>query len=503
MTTKAGRVRIHHVVIVASVLFGIVLLSMVAVPLSDDDEVPLARQPATPTSVVVPSTTGAGTGGAAGDQPAVDFRSVNGSRGGSARVGVWLEPDPNLPTLGGAGVRALVHPQLFVPRADGRWIASLAAPGTDVTADDLRSARVALREGAAWSDGSPITVADLRRTADARFVAGLEGPDGEGRITIRFTQPLPGWRRLWSGTDSVAPPSPAVWGGPFVVAGYSPGLEVVLTRNDRWYGPLPHLDEIRLVLVPDVVTTRKLLTKGELDVVMPQPYPARRRQLDSIDGVELAQTDRGGWWMALLTNPEAGVLTSAERRLAIARSFDRRRFADVLLAGEASPLDVLPGADGAGTWAGFKPETPRAMRRQSFQLTGIGEEPVTPLIERAVQTYAKTEDVSVELRNAEADRVESWVAGRDFQAVVVPLYDPPVPCLVCRWGRVDEATARAADGGDEAAAAALAQRLRDDGLLLPLWRPITLVAWRTGLDGVEPNGWGLNAAWNAWEWHRG
>src|SRR5688572_30636336 len=47
------------------------------------------------------------------------------SRGGSARVGVWGEPDPGAPTLAGAGVRALVLPQLFVAQANGRWVGSL------------------------------------------------------------------------------------------------------------------------------------------------------------------------------------------------------------------------------------------------------------------------------------------------------------------------------------------------------------------------------------------
>ncbi|MEO6121320.1 MAG: hypothetical protein ABIW46_08060, partial [Acidimicrobiales bacterium] len=126
--------------------------------------------------------------------------------GGAARVGVWGEPDPQAPTLGGAAVRALVLPQLFVAGPEGRWMPSLVVGGSDTTAADSRSAAFKLRAGT-WSDGTAISALDLRRTADPRFVAGVDGPAADGVVTVRFTQPLPGWRRLWSGVDSVGPPA--------------------------------------------------------------------------------------------------------------------------------------------------------------------------------------------------------------------------------------------------------------------------------------------------------
>ena len=45
--------------------------------------------------------------------------------------------------------------------------------------------------GAAWSDGRPITAEDLRRNPDGHVVAGIDGPDAAGVITVRFSQPLP------------------------------------------------------------------------------------------------------------------------------------------------------------------------------------------------------------------------------------------------------------------------------------------------------------------------
>jgi len=128
------------------------------------------------------------------------------------KVGVWGAPDPGAPTLGGAAVRALVLPQLFVAAPDGTWLPSLVEPGSDVSANDNRSATFRLRPGAKWSNGDLITSTDLARSADRRFVADVQGPgpDGAGVIRVQFTQPLPAWRRLWSGTDSISAPAPGV-----------------------------------------------------------------------------------------------------------------------------------------------------------------------------------------------------------------------------------------------------------------------------------------------------
>ena len=415
---------------------------------------------------------------------------------------MWGEPDPAAPTLGGSAVRALVLPQLFVAGPDGRWSPSLVADGSDRDSPGHTTATFRVRDGAVWSDGSPVTADDLRRSADPRFVAGVDGPGADGTVTVRFTSPLPGWRRLWSGTDSVAAPGPGVWGGPFVVEAYVPGLEAVLRANDRWHRGRPFLDEVRLVLVPEATIARKLLEKGDLDVVMPPASSVRTRQLESIPGVSVARSERSGWWTGLLLR--AGGLARAQRA-AVAASVDRGAFVGTLLRDEAAVLDGFADGAGAGrggAWAGVGPGTPSALRGVTVDVVGQLEEPMLEVLQRAMQKRAHPAGGRLELRNAEADRVERWVAEGAYQAAVVMQLDGPDPCWTCRWASVDEGLARAADAGDEAAVSALEARLRDDALLLPLWRPVTVVAWRDGLGGVRPNGYAPSAAWNAEEWWR-
>jgi ABC-type transport system substrate-binding protein len=432
------------------------------------------------------------------DVPAGGDEIVDRPRGGTARVGVWANPDVAAPTLGGAAVRALVHGQLFAPEPDGRWRPLLVEPGSDRSPPDRLTASFRLRRGAAWSDGTPMTADDLRRTADARFVAGVDGPAPDGTITVRFTQPLPGWRRLWSHTASIAPPREGAWGGPFVVASATSGLETVLQRNPAWVGGGPFLDEVRLVLVPDSTTARQLLERDELDVVMPPAATVRTNQLES-NGSRVERARPGGWLVWMRLNRER---LPGDVRRSLVQSVDREAFVETLLGPEALLLHGLAGPED-GTWAGRTAGDVTGMRGKTIDLAGTLEEPMTYLLERSMQKRARTVGAQLELRTAEADRVERWVSEGTYDAAIVMDIDGPDICWRCRWESVDAGLAAAADAGDAAAVSALQAKLRDDDIVLPLWRPVPVVAWRGDLQGVRANGFALSGAWNAWEWWRG
>ncbi len=73
-----------------------------------------------------------------------------------------------------------------------------------------------LRSGARWSDGTPITVDDVRFTLETIRGRAWPGPragydrltavEGQGTsVTFRFDGPFPGWRRLFSGADFLLP----------------------------------------------------------------------------------------------------------------------------------------------------------------------------------------------------------------------------------------------------------------------------------------------------------
>ena len=372
------------------------------------------------------------------------------------RVGVWGMPDVAAPTLAGAGVRSLVLPQLFTLGQGGERLPSLAAPESDQDGSDGMSASFVLRSGARWSNGTPITVEDLRRSADPAWVAGLDGPAADGRITVRFTKAMPGWRRLWSDTAAVTAPADGVWGGPFVVAGMTPGLETVLRRNDQWWGgPGPWLDEVRLVLVPEATMARQLFERGDLDVISPPAYTNRRAQLAGAP-----RGLAGGWDVRLVMNPKR--LDERQRNALIAAA-GGRVFAETLLRDEA---EAGSGALDGGDVGPLKGKT--------VQLTGEVEEPMAYPFGRALQKRVQAAGGTVELRNAESDRVEGWVAAGDYEAAVMMAWEPPEGCLSCR----------------------------EVGVAAPLWQPFPVVAISRDLRDVDVNPWALTPAWDAADWWR-
>jgi hypothetical protein len=387
---------------------------------------------------------------------------------------------------------------MFVAQADGTWKPELAAPGSPRLSADHLSATFRMRPGAAWSDGSPVTVDDLRRSADARFVAGLDRPDPRGVITLRFVKPMVGWERLWSGTSSVTPPRPGLWGGPFVVATYTRGLELVLRRNDRWWGDGgPYLDEVRLEVVPDATTARQLLQREQLDVVMSPAGLQRTPLLRQASGAKVLTAPVGGWWTGLDVSSH---LTLA-RRTALAGTVDRDRFVSVLMAGEAEPVAGLAGKDDE-TWKKVTAAPANSLGGGSLTLTGEREEPMLGLLERSMQKKAAAGGGALDLRNAQASEVEAWLGSGEYEGAISMHYDSPSVCWTCRFGSVDAGLAAAADSGDAGAARSLEARVRAAALLVPLWRPLTVVAVSDGLNGVAANGYGLSAAWDAVDWWR-
>jgi hypothetical protein len=176
-----------------------------------------------------------------------------------------------------------------------------------------------------------------------------------------------------------------------------------------------------------------------------------------VDVGPVAPVGAGGWWFGMLLDTKR--LDGGERR-GLVGSFAATRFRDVLLRGEALAPDGLPSADGDAA----------AIKGHDVTLTGTNEDPMTALVERSLQKRARAAGGTVELRNAEADRVERWVASGDVDAALTWVYG-------------------------EAAGNVVA---------VGLWRPVPVVAWRDGsVEGVRASAYGLSAAWNAWEWFRG
>ncbi len=409
-------------------------------------------------------------------------------KGGDVRLGIWADPDPDAPTPAGAGVRSLILPQLFTPTPEGGWVPSLVEPGSDVAAPDLRSASFRLREGARWSDGTPITVADLRAGADPIFVDSVT--EKGGVITVRFNQPLPGWRRLWSGQDTVPAPRPGLYGGPWQVQSRIEGLRTVLVPNPRWWGTGPYLDSLTLVAVPDQGIMIELLAAGELDLVAPWPAPGVGARLVDIPAIEVSTGAPGGWQMELVANPERLSVISRQAALGALDPYE--------MVGALIPNQAVVPADGS---ASPDPTVAPGSLRQESVITLAEDVPLQATVARAVQFAVRDGGgVVPEQRAAPSDVTESWLADHDFDLAAQLVYLGPDPCWTCRWGWVDEARTRLTDGGADPAD--MERVLSGEAVRRVLWQPLPLVAWNQDIHGPQANGFAPSAAWNSESWWR-
>ncbi len=165
--------------------------------------------------------------------------------------------------------------------------------------EDLRTVTWRLREGLKWSDGSPVTSADVKFTADycmhpeggcaqeARFegIESIETPD-ELTVVIRFRDPRPNPFTAFSGSqspvlqaaqfaDCLGPAASActdanfgpIGTGPFKVTSFKTNDVVMYEANPEYRDPdLPHFQTVMLKGGGDAAAAaRAVLETGEFD----------------------------------------------------------------------------------------------------------------------------------------------------------------------------------------------------------------------------------------------
>jgi peptide/nickel transport system substrate-binding protein len=149
-----------------------------------------------------------------------------------------------------------------------------------------------LRHVVSFSDGTPFTANDVAYTIHALMDPALHSPTGDSfrsapgdvaatisapdQITIVFPAPVAGLERLFDQVAILSARSPnkesAVL-GPFVVARYHPGTEVVLDRNPHYWKTdasgrrLPYIDQVHLDIQQNREIELARFTRGELHLI--------------------------------------------------------------------------------------------------------------------------------------------------------------------------------------------------------------------------------------------
>jgi peptide/nickel transport system substrate-binding protein len=220
-----------------------------------------------------------------------------------------------------------------------------------------------LHHGVKFHDGRPLTSRDVKWTFDSllqgkvrstksavyRFVDHIDAPDD---YTVTFHMKEITATLLWnlsdgsigivpygSGTEMTTHP---IGSGPFKFVSAETDKEVILERNDNYWGETPKLSSVRFAVVPDATTRALELRKGSGDATINAltPDTVLTLQRDPSLAVERAPGTVLAYMGFNLRDP---LLRDVRVRRAIAYAFDRNPMIEYLWRGEAQPArSILP-----------------------------------------------------------------------------------------------------------------------------------------------------------------
>lgn len=208
-----------------------------------------------------------------------------------------------------------------------------------------------LREGARWSNGTPLTPDDFARTADL-FADPLVTPASPGydliesidivdedRFRVVFSEPFGPWQQLFSRVLPAGHDPSDITGlpttGAFRFVEWVPGDRIVLRRDPEWWSPVDlvtgappgTVEEITFVFYPDREEMLAALEDGVVDVITVRPD---LETVEALAGMEEITTvvAPGPLWEHIDFHHQDERLVEDWVRRAIALGIDREKILD-------------------------------------------------------------------------------------------------------------------------------------------------------------------------------
>ena len=220
-----------------------------------------------------------------------------------------------------------------------------------------------IHRGATFHDGRPLTSRDVKWTFDSllqgqirstkaavyKYVDHIEAPD---EITVVFHLKEPDATLLWNLSDGAIGIVPygsgdeitlhPIGSGPFRFVSAETDREVIIERNDQYWGDKAKLARVRFAVVPDETTEALELRKGSGDVAINSLTPDTVVTLGK--NPNLTVMNGPGTRLAYLGfNLRDPILKDVRVRQAIAYALDRKPMIEYLWRDEAEPArSILP-----------------------------------------------------------------------------------------------------------------------------------------------------------------
>jgi peptide/nickel transport system substrate-binding protein len=174
--------------------------------------------------------------------------------------------------------------------ASGEIVGDLATDW-DISEDGLRYS-FTLREGVQWHTGEELTAKDVKYTFERMMnpdlasvyygdFANVDRIEVEGDYTVHIylKEPFPDFMGATLAyrpgyivkQDAIEEAGDKYVGktigtGPYIFESWEPGVEIVLTKNENYFGDVPAIDKVNIKIIPEDTTAEIALERGELDM---------------------------------------------------------------------------------------------------------------------------------------------------------------------------------------------------------------------------------------------
>jgi ABC-type transport system substrate-binding protein len=280
----------------------------------------------------------------------------------------------------------LVLPSVFHTGSDGSpRLDTTLMVSAEVTKADPYTVTYTIQPQAAWSDGAPIAAEDFAYLwqnmraqpgvvdpAGYRLITGVAARDGGRVADVTFSQPYPGWRSLF---DDLLPAhvlkdAPGGWtaaltgdtfpgaGGPFSIRNIDQDRgEIILQRNDRYWGPSTKLQQLilRQAAPNDLVGALK---SGDDQLAVLDPGDSTMRALNELGRTVALTTVPKPVVVQVLLRPSSTKLSDPALRAAVFASIDRDALITIGSGGGPSATLRADSLALAPSQPGYRPSIP-------------------------------------------------------------------------------------------------------------------------------------------------
>jgi len=466
-----------------------------------------------------------------------------------------------------------IHPD-FTVQLDNNFMDS-----AELTKEDPQTVVYKIKQDASWSDGTPVSAddfifwwkncnesnkkADCVSTTGYKDIESVTGSDGGKTVTTVYKNKFADWKALFSqylipahygekqqggwntGFDKNPEKIPSA--GPFVVDSYTPGQNLTLKRNDKFWGPKTHLDSIVFRYLPESTTQPAALQNNEVDVMYGQP------QLDQVSIVKAipdvtSSISFGLQYEHLDFNTKNPLLGDVAVRKAFATGLNLQQIVDrtvkqfsdkATILGNRFYMNGQPeyqdhrGSYGNGdtaaaekllTDAGYAKGADgiyaKGGKKLSFNISTTAGNQLRETQEQLIQAQAKQFGIDIKIKNADADVLfNKWLPQGDFDISNFAWVGTPFAVSsndpIFRSGsaqnygkysnqKFDDLMTQAIAELDPKKAAEMAnqadQILWEDMVTLPLYQKPQLLAFRNTFTGIGDNLSSQGPTWNVGTW---